>query len=266
MTILEVKSIINIIISTSWDGKKRVDDLIVEKIYHSTQLIIDRDLLLDELGDPNTNSYEKLIRTLQSTLLINNNFNKIELFDEVDGFYIQKKHNNSAVDIKYSEVISFINSIELQYNKGVAYELFCKAFLEDLGIQCISTKSSGDKGIDILGSYFSDLKDNVANLVFNEKIYLLVQTKYFTTSIDTPVIRKLVGDSLFIRFDELDYLTIRHNAVHLIVFSHNGFTTPATEFALRNKVKIFDSTHIAHIISEEPEKHWNCLKIIFPQK
>lgn len=264
MTTAVIKSIINIIISTSWDGKIRIDDLIVEKIYYSDRLTIDKDLLLDELGDCNTVSFEKLIKTLQTILIVNENFNKIELFEELDGFYIQKKHTNSNVDDKFSQVINFINSIESNNNKGVAYELFCKAFLEDLGIKCMSTKSSGDKGIDILGSYHSDLKDNVANLVFNEKIYLLVQTKYFASSIDTPVIRKLVGDSLFIRFDELEYLNIKHNAVHLIVFSHNGFTSPALEFAKRNKVKTFDSTHIAHIISEEPEKLWNCLKIVFP--
>lgn len=91
----------------------------------------------------------------------------------------------------------------------------------------------------------------------NEKIYLLIQTKYFKQSIDTPVIRKLLGDSLFIRFDELEYLTIKHKAVQLIVFSYVGFNQPSKDFAFKNKVKAFDSRHIAPIISEKPGKNGN---------
>ncbi|WP_369765399.1 restriction endonuclease [Flavobacterium sp. WC2429] len=259
MTIKVIKSIVDIIISVSWEGKKRIDNLIVEYVINSSELKIDKDILIDELGDPNTVSYLKLIKTIEATIFQNINFTKVQLFEEIDGFYLQKKHCNLAIDEKYNEVVKFINKIEHEPNKGIAYENFCKTFLEDLGIVCEVTKASGDKGIDVLGSYLVDFKDEIANLVFNERIYLLVQTKYFGTSIDTPVIRKLVGDSLFIRFDELDYLTIKHNAVHLIVFSHNGFTQPAIEFAKKNKVKLFDSMQIAHIISELPEKSWRCL-------
>lgn len=259
MTSKVIKSIVDIIISISWNGKKRVDDLIIEDVLYNSDLIIEKDILIDELGDQNTASFSKLIRIIEFTLIYNANFSKVQLFEEIDGYYIQKKHTNRKIDEKYNQVIKFINNIEKQGNKGIAYEIFCKFFLEDLGIKCETTKASGDKGIDILGSYFVNFKDEIANLVFNEKIYLLVQTKYFATAIDTPVIRKLVGDSIFIRFDELDYLTIKHNAVHLIVFSHNGFTQPAIEFAFRNKVKIFDSIQIAHIISEKPDKIWKCL-------
>jgi HJR/Mrr/RecB family endonuclease len=259
MKIRVIKSIVDIIISSAWYDKRRVDDLIVEIVHNSPALGIDKDLLIDELGDPNTASFEKLVKTIKSTIIQNKNFSKIELFEEVDGIYIQKQHNDLEIDKKYNEVVEFIENIKSESNKGIAYEKFCQAFLEDLGIDCEQTKASGDKGIDVLGSYIVEFKDEIANLVFNEKIYLLVQTKYFATPIDTPVIRKLVGDSLFIRFDELEYLTIRHNAVHLIVFSHNGFTQPAFEFAKKNKVRTFDSTHIAHIISEKPKKKWKCL-------
>lgn len=262
MRVKDIRSVIDIIISSTWYGKERIDDLIIKIVYNSPSLQIDRDLLLDELADSSTNAFEKLVKIVQSTIEENKNFNKIQLFKEVDGIYIQKQHKNIKVDTKYDEVIQVINDFENEKNKGIIYEKFCQAFLEDLGIKCSSTKASGDKGIDIQGSYLVNFKDDIANLVFNEEIYLLVQSKYFAGPIDTPVIRKLVGDSLFIRFDELEYLTIRHNAVHLIVFSHNGFTQPAKDFAKKNKVKIFDSRHVAHIISEKPDKRWKCLLIV----
>ncbi|MEP0264060.1 restriction endonuclease [Dokdonia sp.] len=264
MKIKKIKSIVNLIITCSWNGKKRIDDLIIEDILYSSKLSVDEDVLINELGDPRTSSYNKLIREIQSTISYNNTFSKIEIFEEYDGFYIQKRHNNTIIDKKYDEVISFINSFNNEKkNKGVIYEKFCKLFLEDLGISCESTAISNDKGIDIKGSYKTNFKDDITNLIFNEEIYLLVQVKYFATAIDTPVIRKLVGDSLFIRFDELEYLDIKHNAIHLIVFSHNGFTNPAKKFADKNKVRVFDSVQIAHIISDKPEKDWKCLKFIF---
>ncbi|WP_343609788.1 restriction endonuclease [Chryseobacterium oranimense] len=263
MTNSVIKRVINNIISISWFGKIKLDDLIVSRLDEICDLLIDKEKILDELGDPTTKSFDKFVKIFKSTINHNKLFIKVEIFDEIDGIYIIKVHNNVAKDEKYKEVINYINSFENSSNKGISYEKFCKTFLEDLGINCEATKVSGDKGIDILGSYFADLKDNIANLVFNENIYMLIQTKYFSSQIDTPVIRKLVGDSIFIRFDELEYLSIKHNAVHLIVFSHNGFTQPAREFAVKNKVKLFDSTHIAHIIAEEPTKTWNCLKLVF---
>jgi len=176
-------------------------------------------------------------------------------------FYIEKQYENPSHSRKYKEVVSLINKFDSEQNKGVVFEDFCKLFLEDLGINCKSTARTNDKGIDILGSFNVKLSEEIGDLVFNEEIYLLIQTKYFNKKIDTPVIRKLVGDSLFIRFDELEYIEIRHNAFHLIVFSHQGFTEPAIKFAKKNKIKLFDSTNIAHIISEKPEKDWKCLKI-----
>jgi HJR/Mrr/RecB family endonuclease len=263
MTIKLIKKIVNNIISVHWLGKVKVDDLIVSKLNEICDKTIDSDEVLKELGDPNSKSFEKFIKAFKIIIAQNHVFSTVIIYDELDGIYIEKKHNDKNIDLKYKEVINFINDIEKTYNKGINYEKFCKFFLEDLGIKCETTNVSGDKGIDILGSYFANIDDDVANLVFYEHIYMLVQTKYFSSQIDTPVIRKLVGDSIFIRFDELDYLTIKHNAVHLIVFSHNGFTQPARDFADKNKVKTFDSTDIAHIIAAKPYKDWKCLKLVF---
>jgi hypothetical protein len=259
MKIKEIKKIVNIIISTEWTGRIKVDDLILKISLNKADIDFDKDYLMDEVGDPKTKSYEKLISVLKITLNDNSKFKKFELFDELDGFYIEKIHSDIKIDNKFNEVVKFINKIESIKNKGIVFENFCRKFLVDLGVVCSLTKTSNDKGIDILGEFSVNFTEQKTNLIFNENIYLLIQTKYFSTPIDTPVIRKLVGDSLFIRFDELEYVQIRHNAFHLIVFSHNGFTEPAKEFSKKNKIKLFDSQQIAHIISESPEKKWSCL-------
>lgn len=254
--------IINLLISHDWIGNLRIDKVIIDVVINNfAEEEIDD--LIDKYSDTSTQYFRKLIQGINTTNN-NNNFQKIILEERYDGFYIEQKLKDKLVTEKYKEVIQFIEKIGNPdvRNKGILYERFCKTFLNDLGICSELTKASNDKGIDILGSFKANLPDEIGKLVFNDDIYLLIQTKYFKTKIDTPVIRKLVGDSLFIRFDELEYVEIKHNAFHLIVFSHNGFTIPAIKFAERNKIKLFDSVKIAHIISERPNKNWKCLSIM----
>lgn len=253
--------IVNLLISHNWNGNLRIDKVIIDVII--TNFDVDEiDDLVDKYSDTNTQYFKRLI---QSIIRINenNNFQKIILEERYDGYYIEQKLKDILVSKKYKDVIKFIESFDSPSvkNKGILYENFCRVFLNDLGINSKLTPVSNDKGIDILGSFNTNLPDEIGKLVFNEEIYLLVQTKYFKTKIDTPVIRKLVGDSLFIRFDELEYAEIKHNAFHLIVFSHNGFTQPAIKFGKKNKIKLFDSVKIAHIIAEKPNKIWNCLTV-----
>ncbi|KQK25075.1 hypothetical protein AR438_13150 [Chryseobacterium aquaticum] len=255
-----IHDIVNQIISYDWSGFEKIDVLLIDVLsakYTGDYLYE----LMDKFADVNTIHFRKLIKAIIS-INKDNIFIKINLEERLDGYYLQKKNSDINISKKYEEVISIINNIEQKgKRKGVLFEKFCQNFLIDLGISAINTRVSNDKGIDILGSYPINLPDNIGKLVFNDEIYLLVQTKYFNKKIDTPVIRKLVGDSLFIRFDELEYIDIKHNAFHLIVFSHNGFTEPAIEFAKRNKIMTFDSIQLAHIISEDPNKDWSCLKI-----
>jgi HJR/Mrr/RecB family endonuclease len=256
-----IKRLINLIISHNWEGKLRIDNLIIEIIENnfSDEEVDD---LIDKYADTKTSQFSKLINAINLTNK-DNDFQKIILEEKYDGYYIQKKLNDENVSRKYDEVIKIIDKIgNPSESKGVLYEKFCKLFLIDLGINSELTRASNDKGIDILGKFKANLPDEIGKLVFSDDIYLLVQTKYTDRKIDTPVIRKLVGDSLFIRFDELDYIEIKHNAFHLVVFSHSGFTQPAIDFAKKNKIKLFDSVKIAHIISEKPEKQWDCLAIL----
>jgi hypothetical protein len=252
-------TIANLLISFHWDGMKRLDEILLD-VFYKNFFDDDLDNACEKYCDQNTVYFRRLIKQIIK-INENNSFQKIELFEELDGFYVIKSNKEESISLKYDQVIKVIKKIEKAKNKGKTYEHFCKLFLYDLGINSIVTRASNDKGIDILGSYKVDFPLNITKLIFNEDIYLLTQTKYYNKPIDTPVIRKLVGDSLFIRFDELDYVNIRHNAFHLLVFSHNGFTEPAREFAIKNKIMIFDSTQIAHIISDDPNKDWQCLKI-----
>lgn len=258
---MKANEIVNLINSYNWEGKILLDNLIID-ISHS--LIQDpnvREYIIDNYGDSKNKNFSRLIKQIESVNDFNPEFQKINIYDEVDGYYIEKCKPSNEQSQKYYDVIQLLNSLDSKKKKGTIYEEFCKLFLEDLGIKCTKTAVTNDKGIDILGNFKVKLSEEIGELVFNEEIYLLIQTKYYNKKLDTPVIRKLVGDSLFIRFDELEYLEIRHNAFHLIVFSHKGYTDPAIQFAIKNKIKLFDSTKIAHIISEQPIKDWKCLDI-----
>lgn len=258
--VMKANELVDLIISFSWEGKVLLDDLIINI---SFELITDaaiREYVIDNYADPKKRNFIKLRKEINSINDFNSGFQKILIHSEIDGVYVERIKSSVYENITYKHVIKFLNNINAESNKGIVYEEFCKLFLEDLGIKCSKTTVTNDKGIDIVGSFKVKLSEEIGELVFNEDIYLLVQTKYFNKKIDTPVIRKLVGDSLFIRFDELEYLEIKHNAFHLIVFSHKGYTEPAIRFAKKNKIKLFDSTRIAHIISEQPNKTWKCLE------
>lgn len=256
------KNVLNLLISHHWNGLERIDSLLITVFYNNFEKY-DLELACEKYCDINTSQFKRLINCIESVNR-ENSFKKIEIIEEYDGFYVEKVSNDILVTEKYKEVCSIFDKIEslTMNSRGTYYEKFCKLFISDLGIDTEVTRASNDKGIDVLGKYKANFPKGLTQLVFSDEIYLLIQTKFYNKPIDTPVIRKLVGDSLFIRFDELEYINIRHNAFHLIVFSHKGFTEPAKDFAKRNKVMTFDSIQVAHIISEEPNNNWKCLSVL----
>lgn len=260
--LFSTKNILNLLISYHWDNSKRIDEVLLE-VFYLNFTEYDLEEACEKYCDCTTQYFKRLINCIEN-VNEENSFKKIEIFDEYDGYYVKKVSSDVLVTLKYKEVCSIFEEIEKRKNKGTLYEHFCKLFISDLGIDTEVTRNSNDKGIDILGNYTVNFSKNITKLIFSDDIYLLIQTKFYNKSIDTPVIRKLVGDSLFIRFDELEYFKIRHNAFHLIVFSHKGFTQPALEFAKKNKVMTFDSMQIAHIISEDLNNDWKCLNLFSP--
>ena len=148
-------------------------------------------------------------------------------------------------------------------------KIFAHFFLIDMGLNAKPTKYSNDKGIDIKASYKINLPEKLNEYFINDEIYVLAQAKFYNKPIDTPVIRKLVGDSLFIRFSDLEYIEIAHNAVHLIVFSHKGFTAPALAFAKKNKVIVMTSQKIIRLLSNKIEPYktetWKYIEYVMLQ-
>jgi Restriction endonuclease len=86
------------------------------------------------------------------------------------------------------------------------------------------------------------------DILLPQKIAFLSQVKFYDSPVDTSYIRKLIGDSLFIRFDKETHIHIRHNPVYLIFFSHSGFTEEAKRFAQENKICLIDSEFIIDLI------------------
>ncbi|KFF24115.1 hypothetical protein [Chryseobacterium vrystaatense] len=182
---MKVNEIVNLIISHDWSGPKIIEDLIVDISYRSISNAEIREKVIDEYADIKSKTFKKLIKHIESVNLSNSYFQKIILEEKIDGYYVEKCKHSPSHSIKYNEAITLINEFENQQNKGVIYEEFCKIFLEDLGINCNLTANTNDKGIDILGSFKVKLSEEIGDLVFNEEIYLLIQTKYFNKKIDT---------------------------------------------------------------------------------
>ncbi len=261
MKIVEIRNFIQILFSYSWNGKIRLDLLLLKMIENNIDFSESKkEEYVESFADKRSKNFERLVKEIQNVITSNNDCKIVSLISDADGYYLEKILDDSTG--LYAKVVNKIESFESHKKlKGRWFEKFCIAFLEDFGITCRSTSISNDKGIDIYGSYKSNVNPLIGKLIKNEDIYVLGQVKYFKEKVDVPVIRKLVGDTLFIRFDELDYIEIKHNAIHLIVFSRNGFTEPAIKFAMKNKIELYDKFRIAHLISNNPDKEWSCLKI-----
>lgn len=257
----ERRAFVDVLFSQRWEGKVRIDGLVVDTIENTTIYTeSQKEEYIESIGDPKSRHFDYLICEIKNKIEQNVDCPVVSLVIEADGYFIEKIVSDR--DRLYENVIERIESYEkFGRSKGLWFEKFCIAFLKDFGVTCRSTKSSNDKGIDILGSYKTSLNNNAGKLISNEDVYILGQAKYFSEKVDTPVIRKLVGDTIFLRFDELEYIEIKHNAVHLMVFSRNGFTAPAVNFAKKNKIELFDKSRIAHLIAHNPNLRWSCLDI-----
>jgi len=222
--------------------------------------VLSEDEIFDNFADEDNDNFNKLIKEINKSIESQHLINRLELILEDDGYNLRLNSLGQNTNISIADRIrEYIAIIEKQdkMRKGLFYENFCSYFLIDLGLDSEVTKASGDKGIDIKAKYSTKLSSELSHLVFNDSIYLLAQAKFFMKKIDTPVLRKLLGDSILLRFDEFDYVEIAHNAFHLLVFSHKGFTEPALEFASDKKIMTMDSEQIVSMISSSNNpKEW----------
>lgn len=216
-----------------------------------TDNVVSEDEIFDELCDFNHTSYSKLIKELEKQISENQPMDRISLNQDADGIRVTISDFGKSIDCKLSKTIfEMFKKIEniKEMDKGIFYENFCSNFLEDIGMESSVTKASNDKGIDILAKYKTYLNKDWSHLVFDDYVYLLGQAKFYNTKIDTPILRRLVGDSIFLRFDQIDYIEVAHNAIHLVVFSHNGFYDAAIEFARKNKIMRMSTEQMVSVL------------------
>lgn len=212
-----------------------------------------QDQIYDTVGDPKSIEFEKFIKKYNELEGKEKASLRFRITEELVGIYIEKSKLGKKSGVKklkaYKEAIRKIEKIRNKSKKGAVYEEFCTYFLRDMGMKAHRTKPSNDKGVDIKAYYKPCLPNRFSDYFMTDNIYVLAQTKFFDSKIDLSHLRKLVGDSIFLRFSELYYLDVTHNAVHLMFFSHEGFCKPAIEFAEKNKIIITDTNKMLNIIS-----------------
>jgi hypothetical protein len=226
----------------------------------------DYEQIYESFCDGSTRDFYLLSKELRKQIISQSPINRIELIEDYDGVRIELSDigNKSKSHIANRMMRSFTEIEKLsKMDKGLFYEEFCCRFLNDLGIEAEKTPASNDKGIDIKARYKVQLDEKLSQLFFNDYVYLLGQAKFFSKKVDTPVLRKLVGDSIFLRFDQLDYIDIAHNAIHLVVFSHNGFTESAHHFSKKNKIMVMDTIQIISLVAaSETAMMWTCYQYL----
>ncbi|MFH0734568.1 MAG: restriction endonuclease [bacterium] len=230
---------------------------------------LSEDDIFDNLVDEGNTNFITLHRLIQKRVNTLKPLNRIEVVEEIDGIKIKQTEIGSKTNkIIYTEFLELFSAIECWDNmeKGLFYENFCTKFLTDLGLIAETTPPSNDKGIDIIAKYKTLLEQEHSHLVFNDYIYMLGQAKFLKGKVDTPILRRLVGDSIFLRFDSLENIDIAHNAIHLIVFSHNGFTDEAIDFANKKKIMRVETNQLITLISSSKNiTEMKCYKYIKAQ-
>ena len=147
--------------------------------------------------------------------------------------------------------------------KGDIFERFCSLFLEDIGVESEVTPSTGDEGVDILGTININVDNPFFKFVFDSKIYLLAQVKCYDENrkVDTPIIRHLIGDGVFYKNNKFNNkINIASIPLYLMIFSYSGFTNPAKNFAKENNVVVIKGNEMIDIICNFDDFY--CLKSV----
>lgn len=264
MKIVEIKKIADFIYLNFTDDLVLLVDWLYSNIdSFKTYSEQERELILEQLGDQQHKDHERLISALEKKVKTAEPSNRIDLLREVDGAYLKlSKLGENVNSTLEQEIFVGLEKIAKLGNmeKGIFFEKFCANFLCDLGLDAEVTRATNDKGIDIKASYHTNLEEELSSFVFDDKIYLLAQAKFLSSKVDTPVIRALVGDSILLKFNDVEYVEISHNAVHLMVFSHSGFTDEARKFARKHKIKLIETHQLVSIIAASNiAGTWRCV-------
>ncbi|WP_156576503.1 restriction endonuclease [Bacillus luti] len=240
------------------DGKIELSDYLVEKrqeIVKELKLNIEPDEIIFTIADTNSLEFLEFVKVLKGEIRKASGRSKVNLISDHLTYYIENSILGSSVNGRLKRVLEDkLGEVSKWKNGHTIYEKFCALFLQDFKYSNINvTASSNDLGVDIIGEYI--FREETNNLLLEfllpRKISLLSQVKFYNTLVDTSYIRKLIGDSLFIRFDREIYPNTRHNPVCLIFFSYVGFTEEAKKFAQDNKVCLIESNFMLDLICSE---------------
>ena len=232
----------------------------VEKLIDASNVNISTDDFVENLCDNMSEAYEDFAGSVAENLLtIIKTRSKIRVTYVAPFYYIENTVFGMNASNGYRETyMSKFSEISVKEGlcKGGFFEQFCTLFLIDIGIEVIKTTPSGDDGIDIYGKVKRKSSNEFINILFGEDICLLAQVKFYSSKVDASVIRKLIGDSLFYRFNSYDdSLFIGNSPLYLMVFSNTGFYKKAEEFAKRFKVATIDSNEMIDILCNMPDTH-----------
>lgn len=249
------KAIFNYVNSNFYQNKIQLDKYfldISDKIIYEKIFVNCTEEFIDCYCDNTSEVYEDLARSLvrtcsESKVPININIQYEAPYYNIENtkFGINSFKGNRN---RYLEQLNNICSFEDKV-KGRFYEEFCNLFLKDIGIKVEKTSYSKDDGIDIFGKFEVTSNFQIIDIFFCREIYLLAQVKFYNYKVDTPVIRQIIGDSLFYKFNNLTQdLSISNKPLLLVVFSHNGFYENAKKFAQNNSVILFDSSQMIDML------------------
>jgi len=237
------------------EDKKEISQYLFENrnsLVENLKLDIEPDDIIFTIADSNNPDFQEFIKVLMEEIKKADGRSKINLITNHLTYYLEK----STLGISINNGLKYVLEEKLleikRFNSSYTiYEEFCALFLQDFMFSNVKiTKASNDLGIDITGEYDLEVEANnqLIDYLLPKKIYLLSQVKFYDSLVDTSYIRKLIGDSLFIRFDQNKYFSIKHNPLYLIFFSHSGFTEEAKKFAEENKICIIDSKFMLDLI------------------
>jgi len=208
---------------------------------------------IDELCCVESNSFIQIAKRLKYISDEKKYNSTISITYSID-YYIENTIFGAKRLIEEREVhVNILNKISFlpRKEKGDIFEKFCSLFLEDIGVECKVTSSTGDEGIDILGIVYTNVSNPFFKHVFDGKVYLLAQVKCYDENkkVDTPIIRHLIGDSSFYKYNVFNNeITIGNKPLYLIIFSYSGFTKPAAAFANQNNVVVLNGHELIDII------------------
>jgi hypothetical protein len=179
-----------------------------------------------------------------------------------NGFYyisLSDYANNSDCAL-VNEYVSKLDDlcVSERKDKGLLYEKFCQKWMQEYCEEVNLTPKSNDKGIDLVGKITANTSfDKIKNI----EIQVLVQVKLNKNKSDTPVIRHLIGDSIFLSFAK-DTCSIFKPTL-LCVISHRGFSKGAISFANENHIFLLDSKKMIRVLEKKGHlKNFECIKYL----